>query len=200
MKAALLAVLLAAPAAAQELQVVEGPHLVVQLRYATKDNFLDHDIYRAAGIDRCWARPELAAALSKARAELEAAGLKLVLWDCYRPMSVQREMWKLVPDERYVANPKKGSNHNRGAAVDVTLATSDGRPIPMPTEFDDFSAAAAADYVCLSGERDKCRHREALRGIMTKAGLVGLKTEWWHYQLPDADKLPLVPNAPRAKK
>jgi D-alanyl-D-alanine dipeptidase len=109
-------------------------------------------------------------------------------------------MWALVPDERYVADPKKGSNHNRGAAVDVTLGTSGGRPIPMPTEFDDFSPAAAADYECRPSERDKCRHRDALRAIMTKAGLVGLKTEWWHFELPEAGRLPIVADRPRAKK
>src|SRR5205823_2554366 len=93
----------------------------------------------------CRLRAPVAERLARVARRIQARGLRLVAWDCYRPPSVQREMWRLRPDERYVADPAKGSRHNRGAAVDLTLADERGRPLAMPTAFDTFSPAAWAD-------------------------------------------------------
>ncbi|MFN8644953.1 MAG: M15 family metallopeptidase [Candidatus Binatia bacterium] len=109
------------------------------------------------------------------------AGLGLKVFDCYRPLSVQRAMWTVF-DERYVADPAKGSRHNRGAAVDLTLVDANGRELPMPTGFDDFSARAHRDYDDLPPA--VLANRAQLERLMTDAGFTGLLIEWWHF---DAD-------------
>ena len=156
------------------------PDVVVDLRYATPDNFLRQPMYAAS---RCLLRPAVADRLARVAGRLRAQGLRLVVWDCYRPLRVQRKMWAMVPDERYVADPDKGSNHNRGAAVDVTLAEPSGRPLLMPTDHDDFTPAAHVDAPAPDAAR---ANREKLRRAMTAEGFVPLATEWWHYATPDA--------------
>jgi len=119
------------------------PGLRVDMRYATADNFTGKVIYPVA---RCLLRRAVALRLARVQAALAARGLGLKVWDCYRPLAVQQKLWDLVKDPRYVADPKKGSRHNRGAAVDLTLVDKDGRELPMPTRFDDFSEKAHRDY------------------------------------------------------
>src|SRR5262249_21344003 len=108
-------------------------------RYATADNFTGKPLYP---VGRCKLRRAVAARLAVAAKALRAQERRLVLWDCYRPKSIQEELWKRVPDPRYVADPRVGSKHGRGAAVDVSLADTAGAPVAMPTKFDDFSEAA----------------------------------------------------------
>ena len=93
-----------------------------------------------------------------------------------------------MPDERYVANPKTGSQHNRGAAIDVAVVDKDGRPVILPTAFDDFSTRAHRDHA-LSGEPGAEARR--LEAAMTEAGFIGLATEWWHFDAPESAKYPL---------
>ena len=152
------------------------PGARLDIRYATTANFTGRVLYPAA---RCLLRPSVAERLRRAEDSAESMGLSLVVFDCYRPLSVQKEMWKLVPDERYVADPAKGSRHNRGAAVDVSLARTDGTELAMPTAFDDFSERAHRDYAELP--REAIANRALLERIMTEAGFVGLPTEWWHF-------------------
>lgn len=167
-------------------EVVKG--LVVDLRYATSDNFLGRQVYPDGA--RCWLLPETAERLARAAALVEAQGFRLKMWDCYRPRSVQWEMWKLFPRPGYVADPRKGSHHNRGAAVDVTLVTRDGEPVEMPTPFDTFTRAAHHGYA--GGSEASRRHREILRQAMERAGFRKNRMEWWHYALPDARRHPVL--------
>ena len=190
-------------AVAAGLAPVEGPRFIIDLRYAGDDNFLARDIYGPLGLDRCYVHASMLRALEKAATALKASGLRLVLWDCYRPRQAQQAMWELMPDARYVADPKKGSPHNRGVGVDVTLADVHGRRVPMPTDFDDFSPMAASARPCGPGEREKCRHRDLLRGVMTGAGFVAIPGEWWHFHLPRPERYPIVDPAetvPRSLK
>ncbi|MFO1463989.1 MAG: M15 family metallopeptidase [bacterium] len=171
---------------------LEGPAFLLSLKYATEDNFLKKNVYAPFQLDRCYLHADLAAKLKQLAPKLEAKGLKLVLWDCYRPLEVQRAMWKLVPDPRYVADPKTGSNHNRGIAVDVSLANADGTPVEMPTAFDDFSPAAAPTAPCKPEHSSQCNNRDLLITLMAGVGLKPLSTEWWHFQLPNANRYPIV--------
>lgn len=161
---------------------IEGNQFIVDLQYAKPDNFLHRAIYAEQGVDRCWLHPEAAGRLAKLAPLLAKRHLKLLLWDCWRPAAVQREMWKLVPDERYVANPAKGSNHNRGLALDATLAHEDGTELSMPTGFDDFSVKASPTSRCDPGDRERCEHRDVLIRLMREAGFEVFPTEWWHFQ------------------
>jgi D-alanyl-D-alanine dipeptidase len=158
------------------------PDAVLDLRYATEDNFTGEAVYPKAV---CKLHRSVALRLARAAKILRAQKRRLVLWDCYRPSSIQKAFWKLVPDERYVANPKKGSRHSRGAAVDVALAGEDGALLVMPTSFDDFSAKAHRKNA-LAGEAGAEARR--LEAAMTKVGFVGMPTEWWHFDAPDASK------------
>lgn len=156
------------------------PDLQLDMKYATSDNFTKKKVYDSA---ECYLRPKVAEKLAAVQADLRAQGLSLRVYDCYRPLSVQKSFWKLVPDERYVANPAKGSRHNRGAAVDLTIATRKGKPLKMPTKFDDFTERAHRDYSKLPAKA--VRNRKLLEDVMQKHGFLGLPTEWWHFD--DAD-------------
>jgi D-alanyl-D-alanine dipeptidase len=162
------------------------PDAVIDIRYATEDNFTKTKLYPTAV---CKLRRSVATRLVKAAKALRKHGRRFVIWDCYRPSSIQDTLWKLVPDERYVANPAKGSRHSRGAAVDVGLVDTDGKPVTLPTKFDDFSEAAHRDKA-LEGEQGAEARR--LEAAMKAAGFVGMPTEWWHFDAPDAAKFPLA--------
>jgi D-alanyl-D-alanine dipeptidase len=130
-------------------------------------------------------RKEAADALKEVQEELKQHGLSLYFFDAYRPYNVTKKMWEIIPDERYAANPAKGSGHNRGASVDVTLADlKTGTPLEMPTHFDDFSEKAHHNYTNLPTQVIK--NRELLRTVMVKYGFAPLQTEWWHYSIPGA--------------
>jgi D-alanyl-D-alanine dipeptidase len=165
------------------------PDAVLDLRYATKDNFTGATLYPRAV---CKLRRAVAERLARAAKALRAHDRRLLIWDCYRPTSVQAELWKRVPDPRYVANPKDGSRHSRGAAVDVAVVDKDGAAVTLPTGFDDFSEAAHRDHA-LAGEHGAEARR--LEAAMQEAGFVGLPTEWWHFDAPDASKYPLSDEA-----
>lgn len=163
------------------------PGLHVDLRYGTPDNVAGRVLYPRPS---AWLQRTVAMRLAAAQRQAEAAGLGLLVWDAYRPLSVQRDLWAVMPDERYVANPATGSNHNRGAAVDLTLCTPDGTPIPMPTGFDDFTERA--HRVSRDAPAEVLGNRDLLEAIMGTAGWVPLPTEWWHYDAPDASRYPVL--------
>lgn len=154
----------------------EAPGVRVDVRYATADNFTRTKLYP---VGRCLLRRSVARRLKAVQEDLARRGLGLKAWDCYRPLSVQRRLWELVPDPRYVADPAKGSRHNRGAAVDVTLVDAQGRELEMPTGYDDFSERAHRDYAGASPEAG--RNRALLESAMRRRGFEGLPTEWWHF-------------------
>jgi len=186
---ALLLLLLAAPAAHDLVDVAEVvPDAIVELRYATADNFLGRAVYPAGA--RCLLRAPVAARLARAAARLRPHGLRLLVWDCYRPVSVQREMWRLFPRPGYVADPRKGSNHNRGAAVDLGLAARDGGAVALPTPFDTFSPRAHARATGLPPAA--ARHRDLLREAMEAEGFRVNRMEWWHFDAPESRGAPLL--------
>ncbi len=181
----------APPAELVDLSEV-APHVRIDMRYATPDNFLHAAVYPCT---RCLLRRPVAEALARAQKSLEAQGLGLRVWDCYRPPEVQQQMWKLVPDSRYVANPKTGSVHNRGGAVDITLVDSAGKALAMPTPFDDFTPAAAAEA---PASPEASKNRATLRNALQAEGLVGIKTEWWHFDGKGSRSWPIL-DAPLCK-
>ena len=162
--------------------------LRVELRYATTNNFTKHVIYPASA--RCYLRAPVAARLAAVQRGLQAQGLGLKVYDCYRPRSAQQILWNIVPDDRYVANPKNGSRHNRGAAVDLTLVDKDGRELPMPTPYDDFTSKAHRSYQELPAEA--LHNRATLEQAMVAQGFVPLPTEWWHFDDPDSRRYPMT--------
>jgi len=181
------------------LEKLQGDRFVFDLRYHSTHNFLKKNIYKPFGLKKCYLRSEVTGALKKLESTLRKEKLKMLVWDCFRPLAVQAEMWKLVPDPRYVADPKVGSNHNRGAAIDLALADESGRALEFPTFFDDFSNKAHHDYQCSPAEKTACDHRKKLKELMESVGLAAFPTEWWHYQLPESEKLPLIPEIESTK-
>ena len=163
------------------------PDLVVDLRYATADNFLKVAVYPPSA--RCLLLESAATRLAAAARSAKTRGYRLKVWDCYRPLSVQFAMWKVFPKVGYVADPNKGgSHHNRGAAVDLTLVSLDGAAVEMPTGYDSFTRAAHHWYS--GGTAASLDHRATLRAVMEAAGFTRNPMEWWHYELPDAIAFP----------
>lgn len=156
--------------------------LVFDWKYATTDNFTKQILYTNPN---GFMRLEAAQALQKVANELKELGLGLKVFDAYRPYSITKKMWLVVPDEKYAANPAKGSGHNRGAAIDLTLYDlKTGKELPMPTSFDNFTEKAHNDYMQLSSEI--LTNRSLLKNTMIKFGFIPLETEWWHFYLPNA--------------
>lgn len=179
------------PADAESQRFVDveqrAPGVRIELRYATTNNFMKRAVYPPSA--RCYLRSRVAARIAEVQRKLAADGLGLLLYDCYRPRPVQKLLWEITPDERYVAPPHKGSRHNRGAAVDLTLVDSQGRPLPMPTEYDAFSVKAHRSYNDLPEELKKNRAR--LTDAMKAAGFLPMPTEWWHFDDPESARYPL---------
>jgi len=164
------------------------PGVVLDIRYATTNNFTGQQLYR---FSKCFLRRASAEKLRAAQAELAAMGYGLKIYDGYRPLSAQWKMWEVFPQPGYVADPRKGSRHNRGAAVDVTLIRlSDGTELPMPTPYDDFTEKAHRKFNDLPAE--VIHNRELLQQVLTKHGFVGLATEWWHFDDKDWRQYPIL--------
>lgn len=154
---------------------------VYDMKYATSDNFLKAKVYDCA---ECFLRLKTVKAMLNANAEFIKKGYKIKIFDCYRPLDIQKRMWKIVPNPEYVANPSKGSIHNRGGAVDITLVDSNGVALDMGTTFDFFGIEASHNYQNLSQEIKS--NREVLKTIMIQNGFNSLDSEWWHYNLKSA--------------
>jgi len=163
------------------------PGIVLDVRYATPRNFLGRALYPKSA---AFLRRSAAAKLARAEAALEKRGRRLIVYDAYRPLSVQRELWAAKPDRRYVADPARGSVHNRGGAVDVGLAGADGKPLEMPSDFDAFGPRAwhGAKGVPAAAAANAAE----LKAAMEAAGFKPLPEEWWHYEDPAAKEWPLL--------
>ncbi|WP_345256312.1 M15 family metallopeptidase [Flaviaesturariibacter amylovorans] len=157
------------------------PGVLLDLHYATPANFTGKRLYRQG--EHTFLRRAPARALARVQAALQAEGLGLKVWDAYRPHAATRLMWELVRDERYVANPKKGSGHNRGLAVDLTLVDSRGQELDLGTRFDNFTDTAHSNFKELPP--DVLANRKKLRTAMEAAGFTVLATEWWHFYWPN---------------
>jgi len=132
-----------------------------------------------------------AKALLKVQQELNKKGLGLKIFDAYRPYSVTKKFWELVHDERYVANPKKGSGHNRGIAVDLTIIDlKTDKELNMGTGFDNFTDSAHQDFAALP--KDVLANRQMLKETVEKYGFNLLATEWWHYSWPNPEKFEIL--------
>lgn len=153
------------------------PDIKLDIRYATKNNFMKQVMYGQA---KAFARKPVVESLKKVQGELSKKGLGLKIFDGYRPYAITVAFYKKASDKNFVANPKQGSKHNRGCAVDLTLINlKTGKEIAMPTPYDSFSAAAAANYPNVSPEVKK--NRDFFIAIMRKYKLNVLENEWWHY-------------------
>ena len=153
------------------------PGLIVDLAYATVDNFVGRPLYPAG--TKCLLRRSVAERLRRAADALRKDGFRLVARDCTRSLEAQRALWKAHPRAGAVADPSRGSLHARGVAVDLELADLFGARLRMPTAFDAFGPDAAADAPLPDGPPRQ--RREALKAAMHSAGFRVNPSEWWHY-------------------
>lgn len=159
----------------QELARLD-PTILLDLRYATDNNFVKEKMYDCG---RCFLRPDVAVAVVDAHRFLQKKGLGLKMYDCYRPRPTQWKLWNKVPDPRYVADPRKGSMHNRGMAIDLTIVDSLGNELDMGTDFDFFGKEA---YHSFAGHGNEVSDNRALLvELMDDHGFRSTTTEWWHY-------------------
>ena len=156
---------------------------VYDMKYATSDNFLKSKVYDCSV---CYLRLKTVKALIEANQRFIKKGYRIKIFDCYRPLDIQKKMWGIVPNPEYVANPKKGSIHNRGGAVDITLVDAAGKELNMGTTFDFFGIEASHDYDNLSDEIKA--NRKLLKNTMTKCDFRIFESEWWHYNLKNSKK------------
>jgi len=172
-----------------------SPDIQVDLKYATEGNFLRKNVY--GNLKRCYLVKEAASNLAAAQKNLAALkpGWRLKVFDGARPRRIQAVMWELVkgtPQQRFVANPISGSNHNYGAAVDLTIIDEKGQELDMGTPFDFFGELAEPrfeDAFLKKGmlTANQVRNRRLLRRIMTEAGFISISSEWWHFSAFQTD-------------
>lgn len=171
-----------------QMRLVKVENMATDVKYATPHNFTGTILYPFAAV---WLRQPAYEALVRLQEFLEPIGLGVKIFDGYRPYRVTEKMWEIVPDDRYAADPKKGSGHNRGVAVDLTLIyLKTGKEMPMPTPYDDFTEKAHHNYADLDPE--VIENRVLLRTLMEAHGFEAFETEWWHYSLKGADRFPLM--------
>ena len=157
-----------------------------EIRYATCCNFTGERLYP---FPAAYVRQELIPCLEAVQRDLATKGFALKIYDGYRPLSVQQKMWDLIRDERFVSNPAVNrGRHTRGTAVDVTLVDRRGKPVPMPSDFDEFSPRAAVNY--RGGTPEERRNRDLLQRVMTRHGFLSYADEWWHFDFKGWENLP----------
>lgn len=164
------------------------PGVKLDIRYATTNNFTKKQLYNSV---KAFVRLPVAKALQKVRKELRKKNIDLKIYDAYRPYSVTVAMWEYVKDDRYAAAPDKGSRHNRGCALDLTLVDArTGEDLEMPTEYDSFTVKSHDNYTNLPAIQIK--NRKILRDSMEKAGFVHTSSEWWHFDFRGWNKYHLM--------
>ncbi len=153
------------------------PSIVLDIRYATKDNFMGQIMYNEAS---AFARRPVVAQLKKIQAILKTKGYGLKIFDAYRPYAITVAFWEKASDKRFVADPAKGSKHNRGCAIDLTLVDlKTGKDVPMPTPYDSFEPEAAPNYQNLP--KEVIKNRDFLIATMQANGFKVINNEWWHF-------------------
>jgi D-alanyl-D-alanine dipeptidase len=175
-----------------EMELVELatviPNLGLDIKYATTENFAETAVYQEA---RAFARKPVAEALVRVQNELAEYDLELLVFDAYRPYAVTVKFFEIYPDPTFVADPAKGSRHNRGCAVDVTLVqSSTGLPLEMPTPYDDFTERAHPNFMELPDNQKK--NRDFLIQIMKRNGFTVYPSEWWHFDFVGWEAFPLM--------
>ena len=166
------------------------PTIRLDIRYSTKNNFLGRPVYKQA---RAFLQRPAAEALVRVNAALKEKGYGLLIFDGYRPWHVTKTFWDATPEDKreFVADPSKGSRHNRGGAVDLTLFDlKSGKAVQMPSEYDEFTERAHINYQCATMEAR--RLRDLLRAAMEAEGFVVYEPEWWHYDYKDWREYPIL--------
>jgi len=172
-----------------ELQKLD-PTIRLDIRYATKNNFLGKAVYKQA---RAFLQRPAAEALVRANQNLRKQGYGLVIFDGYRPWAITKVFWDVTPEDKkiFVADPSKGSRHNRGCAVDLSLFDlQTGAEVKMPSEYDEMTERAHINYECATP--DSKRLRELLHAAMTAEGFAVYEPEWWHYDYKDWKEYPIM--------
>ena len=164
------------------------PNIVLDIRYATTNNFLKKVFYKEA---KAFARLPVVVALQKAQAELNKQGIGIKIYDGYRPYSVTVQFYESFPDSLYVASPWSGSRHNRGCALDMTLVKlKTGKELKMPTPYDSSIEASWADAPVKN--KRTLKNRELMKSVMAKYGFTVEPSEWWHYNYNGWANYPLM--------
>lgn len=162
----------------------------LDIRYATSNNFLGRPVYRQA---RAFLQRPAALALARVNEALRKEGYGLVIHDGYRPWAVTRIFWDSTPEDKkeFVADPSKGSRHNRGCAVDLSLfELKTGRIVEMPSGYDEMSERSHIKYA--GGSSEQRRLRDMLRSAMEAEGFAVYEPEWWHYDYKDWKEYPIL--------
>lgn len=170
-------------------------NIALDLRYATTNNVMGQKIYDSP---RCFLHQDALEKLEKAILLAEPSGFRIKIFDAYRPQAAQEKLWKIFPNPMYVADPKKGSHHTRGIAIDLTLVDKNGQEIDMGTPFDDFTETSHHGATNLSYQA--AHNRYLLLGLMMSAGFDLNPQEWWHYQLFNPYTYPLLDFIPKTSK
>lgn len=172
------------------------PTIKLDIRYATRNNFLGRPVYKES---RAFLQKPAAEALVRAHQRLRPQGYGIVVFDGYRPWAVTKIFWDVTPADKkiFVADPSQGSRHNRGCAVDLSMyELSTGKIVQMPSEYDEMTERAHINYEC--GTPEAKRLREMLRSAMEAEGFAVYEPEWWHYDYKDWKEYPIV-NVPFSK-
>ncbi|GAB3977138.1 hypothetical protein GCM10028806_37980 [Spirosoma terrae] len=185
-----------------DIQKVD-PTILVELKYSTTDNFVGKDVYD--DLTRAYMQPMAAEKLAKASKYLQThhPDLRLLVYDAARPRSAQWKLWNALPDlpenerQKYVADPRKGSIHNYGCAVDLTVATKDGKPLDMGTKYDFFGELAYPSREKELLEAGKLTQKQLdnrliLRTAMREGGFSPIEFEWWHFNALSREKAKMV--------
>ncbi|MDI9350191.1 MAG: D-alanyl-D-alanine dipeptidase [Candidatus Symbiobacter sp.] len=166
-------------------------NIKIALAYATEHNFTGKVVYDGiAAKPQAWLHENAKNALYRAADHAAVMGYGLLVYDAFRPTEAQWRLWHHTPDANFVADPRRGSPHSRGVAVDLTLVDGQGVPLDMGTPFDDFTPRSfhSDRTIAAAAQRNRC----VLLGIMTAAGWDFFQNEWWHYQLFTARDYPLL--------
>jgi len=172
------------------------PTIKLDIRYATRNNFLGRPVYKEA---RAFLQKPAAEALVRVHQKLREKGYGIVVFDGYRPWSVTKIFWDVTPQDKkiFVADPSQGSRHNRGCAVDLSMyELASGKIVQMPSEYDEMTERAHINYAC--GTPEAKHLREMLRSAMESEGFAVYEPEWWHYDYKDWKQYP-IQNIPFSK-
>ncbi len=173
------------------VEMIEGASgFRLDVRYARRDNFVSRKVYHSAQV---FLLEHVASDLEKVHAELKHHGFGLLLFDGYRPWSVSKLFWDLSsPEDRaFLANPAKGSSHNRGCAVDLSLYDlRSGSPVKMPSDFDEMNEKAFSNYP--GGDEPSREARDLLKAKMEANGFQGIPNEWWHFNHQSRKDWPIM--------
>jgi D-alanyl-D-alanine dipeptidase len=169
--------------------------VTLDIAYATARNFTGKPVYARA---LCYLHPDASAKLETAIRLARALQLRLKIFDAFRPTEAQWVLWNHTPDPNFLADPRRGSPHSRGVAIDLTLTASDGKELDMGTGFDDFTPLSHHGSTAIPA--DAQRNRFVLLGLMSAAGWDFYGNEWWHYQLFDTKRYPLLSDADAPQK